>query len=135
MNGRIVLRVLLALVIVAGVVGAGIYVYNVGVAQGLAASGTLRVAVPETGTAPYPYFGGPFLYHRPFGFGFGVFGCLFPLLGLLLVLGLVRMILGHGRWGWRHGPHHGPWEKGAPPMFEEWHRKMHEPQPGDSSRA
>ena len=133
MNGRIVLRVLFALVIVAGVVGAGIYVYNVGVAQGLAASG--KVALPETSAAPYPYFGGPFLYHRPFGFGFGGFGCLFPLLGLLLVLGLVRMILGRGRWGWRHGPHHGPWEKGVPPMFEEWHRKMHEPQPGDSSHA
>jgi len=133
MNGRIVLRVLLALVIVASVVGAGIYVYNVGVAQGLAASG--KIAVPETGAAPYPYFGGPFLYHRPFGFGFGFFRCLFPLLGLLLVLGLVRMILGRGRWGWGHGPHHGPCERGVPPMFEEWHRKMHEPQPGDSSHA
>ena len=44
MNGRIVLRVLLALVIVAGVVGAGIYVYNVGVAQGLAASGKVARA-------------------------------------------------------------------------------------------
>ena len=133
MNGRIVWRVLLALVLIAGIVGAGVYVYNMGVAQGLAASGTLRGVAPEAGAAPYPYFGGPFVYHRPLGFGF--LSCLFPLLGLLFILGLVRMILGCGRWGWRHGPHHGPWEKGVPPMFEEWHRKMHEPQAGDSSRA
>jgi len=130
MNGRIVLRVLLALIVIAGVVGAGIYVYNIGVAQGLAASG--KLAMPEAGSVPNPYFGRPFFYHQPFGFGFGFLRCLFPLLGLLLVLALLRGIR-HGRWG--HGMHHGPWEKGVPPMFEEWHRKMHEPQPGDSSRA
>ena len=135
MNGRIILRVLLALVLIAGIVGAGVYVYNVGVAQGLAASGALRGGAPEAGAAPYPYFGGPFFHYRPLGLGFGFLRCLFPLLGLLLVLGLVRMILGCGRWGWRHGPHQGPWEKGVPPMFEEWHRKMHESQPDDSSRA
>jgi hypothetical protein len=31
--------------------------------------------------------------------------------------------------------HHGAWEKGVPSMFEEWHRKMHEPQSGDSGRV
>ena len=131
MNGRMILGVLLTLVVIAGVVGAGVYVYNVGVAQGLAVSG--KLPAPETGAAPYPYLGGPFFYHRPFGFGF--LGCLFPFLGLLLVVGLVRMIVGRGRWGWRHGLHHGPCEGGVPPMVAEWHRKMHEPQPGDSSRA
>ncbi len=129
MNGRIILTVLLALVLIAGMVGAGIYVYNVGVAQGLAESG--KLAAPPTGAAPYPYFGGPFFYHRPFGFGF--LGCLFPLLFLMFFVMLLRGILWRGRWG--HGMHHGPWEKGAPPMFEEWHRKMHEPQAGDSNRA
>ena len=130
MKGRIVLTVLLALILIAGLVGAGVYVYNVGVAQGLAESG--KLAAPPMGAAPYPYIGGPFFYHRPFGFGF--LGCLFPLLFLLLVFGLLRGIR-HGRWGGGHGMRHGPWEKGVPPMFEEWHRKMHEPQPGDSSRA
>jgi hypothetical protein len=129
MNGRIVLRVLLALVVIAGMVGAGVYVYNAGVAQGLAASG--KLVAPEIGTVPYSYFGGPFFYHRPFGFGF--LSCLFPLLGLLLIFGLLRGIR-HGRWGWGHGMHHGPWEKGVPPMFEEWHRKMHESQPNDTTR-
>jgi len=131
MNGRIILTVLLALILIAGMVGAGIYVYNVGVAQGLADSG--KLTAPTTGVVPYPYFGGPFFYHRPFGLGF--LGCVFPLLFLLLVFILLRTILWRGPMGWRHGMHRGPWEKGVPPMFEEWHRKMHEPQPSDSSQA
>jgi hypothetical protein len=127
MNGRIILTVLLALVLIAGVVGTGVYVYNVGIAQGLAESG--KLVAPPIGAAPYPYFGGPFFYHRPFGFGF--LGCLFPLLFLLFFGMLLRGIVWRGRWGWGHGMHHGPWEKGVPPMFEEWHRKMHEPQVAD----
>jgi hypothetical protein len=131
MNGRIILAVLLAVILIAGMVGAGIYVYNVGVAQGLADSG--KLAAPTTGVAPYPYAGGPFFYHRPFGFG--LLGCAFPLLFLFLFFALLRTILWRGPWGWRHGMHHGVWEKGVPSMFEEWHRKMHEPQSGDSSRV
>ena len=99
MNGRIILTVLLALILIAGMVGAGIYVYNVGVAQGLADSG--KLAAPTTGVAPYPYVGGPFFYHRPFGFGF--LGCVFPLLFLFLFFALLRTILWRGPMGWR--PH------------------------------
>ena len=129
MNGRIVWRVLLALVLIAGVVGVGIYAYNVGVAQGLAASD--KLVAPPVGAASYPYL--PFFHHRPFSYG--LFGCLFPLLFGLFVIVLLRSILWRGPMGWRHMGHHGPWDKGMPPMFEEWHRKMHEPQTGDSSRA
>ncbi|MDE3091146.1 MAG: hypothetical protein KGJ80_17360 [Chloroflexota bacterium] len=122
MNGRFVLGVLLAVVLIVGAVGVGVYAYNAGVAQGMIESG--KVVAPATGVAPYPYYGGPFSFH-PFGWGFGFLGCLFPLLFFFLFFGLMRAIFWGGRWGWRHHRH---WENGAPPMVEEWHRKMHEQQ-------
>jgi hypothetical protein len=121
MNGRMVLRVLLALVVIAGMVGIGVYVYNAGVAQGMAASG--KIVVPEGGVAPYPYYGRPFFF-GPYGFAFG--GCLFPLLFIFLAAVLLRGIFWRGHWT-REG-HRSHWEKGVPPMFEEWHRKAHESQ-------
>jgi hypothetical protein len=131
MNGRIVLRVLFALVLMAGAVGIGVYVYNAGVAQGLAASG--KIVVPEGGVVPYPYYP-PF--YRPWGFGFGILGLVFPLLFVFLILGLLRGILFRGwhgsRWGW--GGPHGEWPKGVPPMMEEWHRKLHEAQANETTR-
>jgi len=127
MNGRIVLRVLLALVVIASVVGIGVYAYNAGVAQGLAA--TDKLVIPATGAAPYPYWGRPFIYHRPFGLG--LLSCVFPLLLGLLLIALLRGIGWRGRPGWGHMAQHGHWDKGVPPMFEEWHRKMHEPQKTD----
>ncbi len=45
---------------------------------------------------------------------------------VLLAVGLVRGIA--RRRGWAHGPHSGRWEKRVPPMVQEWHRRMHEPQ-------
>jgi hypothetical protein len=117
--------VLLALMVIAGVVGVGVYAYNVGVAQGLAASD--KLVVPPAGAAPYPYWLS--FYHRPFGFG--LFGCLFPLLLGLLLIVLLRSILWRGPMGWKHMGYHGRWDKGVPPMVEEWHRKMHEPQSAD----
>jgi len=122
MNGSTIVRVLLALVLIAGVAGFGVYVYNVGVAQGVADSA--RLASPESGGAPYPYYVGPFGY-RPFGFGFGIFGCLIPLFFLFLFFGLLRGLFWRGGRGWGRPRH---WDGGAPPMFEEWHRKAHEPQ-------
>ncbi len=124
MNGRIFLRIVLALVFIAALLGLGTYVYNVGVAQGLAESGKLVAPVP--GSVPYPYYGGPFFF-RPFGFGFGFLGCVVPLLFLMLFFGLLRGFLWRSHWG----GHHSHWEKGVPPMFEEWHRKAHEPQGAD----
>ena len=127
MNGRIVLRVLFVLVMLAVVAGVGFYAYNIGVAQGLAGSAGLTAPMAP-GVTPHLYYGRPFF--GPFGFGFG--GCLFPLLFAFLALILLRGLFWRGHWA--HG-HHGHWGQGVPPMFEEWHRKAHEPQPPQSTQS
>lgn len=127
MNGRIIFNIVLALVVIAALAGLGVTVYNAGVAQGLAASG--KLVVPEGGAAPYPYYA-PF--YRPWGFGLGCLGFVFPLLFVLLILGALRGLFFGGwrrRWGW--GSPHGEWPKGVPPMMEEWHRKLHESPSGE----
>lgn len=124
MSGRIVLGILLVVVLIVGIVGAGGYAYNLGLAQGLASGGKLDV--PTTGVAPYPYFGMPFMY-RPFGFGWSFLGCLIPLFFFCMFFGLLRAFVRGPRWGWRMHQRH--WDGGVPPMAEEWHRKMHEQQP------
>ncbi len=108
MIGRMFLRGLLALVVIALVAGAGVYAYNAGVAQGLATSGEGGVAGPYRGPFFFPVF------------GWGFF-CL-P----LLLLWFLFPLFGMWRRGW--GKHRGQWDKGVPPMFEEWHRRAHEPQ-------
>ena len=124
MNGRIILGVLLVIVLVAGAVGLGVSAYNMGLAQGMAVSGADKA--PAAGVAPYPYpfFGGPFWF-RPFGWGFGFLGLLFPLFFFFLIFALLRGIFWGGHRGWRRGP----WmdQQTVPPAVEEWHRKMHEP--------
>jgi len=126
MNGRFVIGVVLAIVLIVGAVGVGVYAYNVGLAQGMVDTG--KVAAPATAPAPYAYpFYGPF-FLRPFGWGFGFLGCLFPLLFFLVFFSLIRLVIWGPRWGWRHHRHWDRDEHGVPPMVEEWHRKMHEPQ-------
>ena len=110
MRGRIFLRGLFALVVIAGVIGIGVYAYNAGVAQGMAASGEGGAVAPYRGPFFFPWFGFGF-----FCLPFLLLWFLFPLFGMW-----------RGRWGW--GKHRGDWGKGAPPMFEEWHRRAHEPQ-------
>ena len=122
MNGRWVAGVLLAILLIVGAVGLGVYVYNIGIAQGLATSGRLPGA-PEGG-APYPYYG-PFFY-RPFGWGFGFLGCLVPLFFFFLIFSFLRFAFWGGRWGWHR--HYWGREGQVPPPFEEWHRKAHETQ-------
>lgn len=113
MFGRVWLRVL-SLVLVVGILAvAGVYVYNAGVAQGLA---TPRGEGNGVAPVPYPY-AGPFFYPR-FGFGFGWLLCLLPLLFFLLF-----PLFGWRRWVWRQ--HGGDWDKRVPPMFEAWHRRAH----------
>ncbi|MFN8458521.1 MAG: hypothetical protein U0401_28355 [Anaerolineae bacterium] len=123
MNRRIVFGILLAMLLLAGVASVGVYAYNAGVAQGLVESGKLTDLPPGAEGRLYPYYGGPFWFHRPFGFGF--FGCLGPLFFILLIFALLRGLMWGGPWGRGHGWRHGPWEKGVPPMFEEWHRQAH----------
>jgi hypothetical protein len=123
MNGRIVVVVLLVLVLVAGAVGVGYYAYSAGVAQGILDSG--KVIAPAVGAPIAPYYG-PLYFGRPFGWGFGFLGCLFPLFFFLLFFGLLRGLFWRRHWG-GYG-RHGDWGRAVPPMFEEWHRRAHEPQ-------
>ncbi|MBI4790699.1 MAG: hypothetical protein HY782_27025 [Chloroflexi bacterium] len=120
MNTRMAFGILLAIVLIVGAVGLGVYGYNLGLAQGLAQSD--KLPVPPTGAAPYPYFGYPYFF-RPFGFGFGFLGCLIPLLFLFVLFGVMRMVFWRASWG---GMHHRHGAGGVPPMFEEWHKKAHE---------
>jgi hypothetical protein len=130
---RVFFRVILALVLIGAVVGLGAGVYNAGVTQGLVASG--KVALPDGATgavAPYVSYG----MYRPFGFGFGLFGLIFPLLFFFLLFGAIRGLFFRGaRGSWGHGPwNRGDWDKNVPPMVQEWHRKMHEPQAGEPTQ-
>jgi hypothetical protein len=126
MNGRIIFRIFLAIVLLAVVAGITAYAYNLGIAQGVVQSG--KLPAPATGVAPYPYYGGPFFF-RPFGFP-GLF-CLGPLLFFLLFGILFRGLFWHG--AWHAGGHPGYWEKGVPPRFDEWHRRAHEPKSDEGS--
>ena len=120
---RIFWRVLVALVLIAAILGIGVYAYNVGMAQGLAQKGVLP-ASPSV-QMPHMYFGHPF-----FGFGFGLFSCLIPLFLLFLVFGSLRMLFWRGPMGWGR-MHHRHWDgrdengKDVPPFFAEWHRRAH----------
>lgn len=125
MRGSVILRVLFALILIAGLVGIGAFIYNSGVARGLASGD--RITAPEGQLAPHPYYYGPF--YRPWGWGFGLFGLFFPLLFVFLFFLAVRGLFFRGwrrydSWKW-----HGWGERGQrdiPPMVEEWHRRMHE---------
>lgn len=120
MNGRIVFRVILTILLVAAIAGVGFYVYNIGLMQGRAQGAQL--VDPEGGTAPYlPY--GYWPYFRPFGFGFGFFGIFF-LLFFFFFVARVLFWRPYGGWG-RHFDDHG---RGVSSRFEEWHRKQHEDQ-------
>lgn len=124
MNRRIILGILLALVLITGAVSLGAYAYNIGIAQGLAQSATLNDLSPGAQAVPYPYYGGPFWFYRPFGFG--PFACFGPFLFVFIIFFLVRGLWWGGRWG-HHGPgwKHGQWDRSIPPMFEAWHRQAH----------
>jgi hypothetical protein len=96
------------LVVVALTVGA--IGYNIGLSHGLA------MAAPA---AAAPGAVAPYMWYRPWGFGFG-FG---PLFFLLLFFFAFRPLLWGGFYG-RHWHHADP--SGLPPRFEEWHRRAHE---------
>ena len=130
MNGKIGLRIVSALVLIAAVAGIAFFAFQAGVAQGSpitieAPSGDAN-AVP----APYPYYGYGMPFHRPFGFGYG-FGCFGPLLAFFLIFVAFRFLFWGPRWGHHRGHWGRHWEGGAPPMFEEWHKRAH----GQSSGA
>jgi hypothetical protein len=148
---RGILTLVLLAMLAAGAAGVGILAYNAGVTRGLAESG--KLTLPAPGVGPYPYMGGPFYRVGLFGPGLGLLNCLLLFLGFGLVFTLVRALVWGGFHGWRRPWHrawggpgtpfgsHGAWEKGYPPMFEEWHRRAHgqgeppTPPPADSGQA
>jgi hypothetical protein len=127
MNGKIGLRIVSALVLIAAIAGIGYFAFRAGVAQGSPI--TLEAPAGDANVAPmpYPHYGYGMPFHRPFGFGFGCFGILIPLFLFLLAMKAFRLMVWGPRWG--HMPGRGPWgrhwEGGVPPMFEEWHKKAH----------
>ncbi len=136
------MRAILVIVLLGALVALGAYVYNLGIAQGAAAS--LTEGTTEGQTLPAPYFYAP--YYRPWGWGFGFFGLCFPFLAIFLIFAALRGLF--FRRGWRgYGPHgrgwygkgpggRGPgWEGGIPPRVEEWHRKMHASEAEEASPA
>lgn len=97
----------------------GVYIYDLGVAHGLAEG----AKVTDLGSRGAPFIG----WWRPWGFGFGFFP-FFPFLLILLFVALLRRLFWRGPWygrrwygrPWSHGP------DGVPPDFEEWHRRAHQ---------
>jgi len=130
MNGKIGLRIVSALVLIAAVAGIAFFAFQAGVAQG----SPITIEAPSGDAnpvpAPYPYYGYGMPFHRPFGFGYG-FGCFGPLLAFFLIFVAFRFLFWGPRWGHHRGHWGRHWEGGAPPMFEEWHKRAH----GQSSDA
>ena len=141
MNGKIGLRIVSALILVAAIAGIGFFAFRAGVAQGSPI--TIEAPAGQPATAPYPVYG----YGMPFGYrhympfmGFGCFGILIPLFLFFLAMRAFRFAFWGPRWGWGHHMHgHGPWsrhwENGVPPMFEEWHKKAHNPSEASKDSA
>jgi hypothetical protein len=124
MDGKVWLRILSAVVVVAAVGAIGYLAFGAGVAQG---AGSSLAAASQGQAGPYgaPYFWRPF----PF-FGFGCLGPLFALFLLFIALRAFSFLFWGPRWahwghmghGWRHG-----WDEegGVPPRFREWHDRVH----------
>jgi len=123
------LRIVSALVLIAAVGGIAYFAFQAGVAQGSPI--TIEAPSGQTVPAPYPYsgygYGMPF--HHPFGFGFGFFGFLILLFLFFTALRAFRFLFWGPRWGHHKGHWGRHWEGGAPPMFEEWHKRAHGEQP------
>lgn len=131
MDGKIVLRIVSGLILLAAIAGIAVFAFQAGVAQG----SPVTIEVPEGQTAPYPTwfgYGHGMPFHGPFGFGFGCFGLLIPLFLFFLAIKAFRFMLWGPRWGHHmHGQWGRHWEGGAPPVFEEWHKRAHGEQPED----
>jgi hypothetical protein len=127
MNGNIGWRIASAFVLVAVIAGIAFYAFQAGVAKGSPV--TIEAPSGQTAPAPYPYYGYGMPFYRPWGFGFGFLGFLIPLFLFFIALRAFRFLFWGPRWGYR-GPWRHRWsEGGAPPMFEEWHKRAH----GESS--
>ena len=125
MNGKIVLRVVSGLVLLAVIGAIAFFAFQAGVAQGSPI--TIEAPSGESVPAPYPHYGYGYgmPFHRSFGFGFGCFGPLLALFLFFIALKSFRFLFWGPRWGHHVGHWGRHWEGGAPPMFEEWHKRAH----------
>ncbi len=136
---RILIRIILAVLLVALLAGAAVWIYNAGLANGAAMSGKLVApnTGPMTGVAPYYGFYPPFFH--PWGFFFFPFGLIGLLFGIFIISAIIRGLFFWGRGGRGWGMHSGMlgrWSgdpSQVPPMVEEWHKRMHG-QPADQSQ-
>jgi hypothetical protein len=139
MNRSVFFKLIMALILVAALIGIGVFAFQAGVAHGLA----LNLSAPSAGSGtpplPYPYYG---MYRFPFFGGFGCFSVLIVLFLLFLAFGSFRMLFGHSprRWHRMHGSHWGgssspcgAGPQGVPPFFVDWHRQAHETPPEPKS--
>ncbi len=117
MNGKIALRIVSALVLIAAIAGIAFFAYSAGVAH---ASPVTLSAAPNEQAAPASYY-------------YGYLGLLIPLFLVVLAFRAFHFMVWGPRFGFIHGlMMHRRWgENGVPPMFEEWHKRMHGEQPGD----
>jgi hypothetical protein len=130
-DGKIGLRILAALVLIAAIAGIAFFAYNAGVAQ------NVQLPAGETGGEPSPYFGYGMRGWHPHAFpGFGCFGPLLAFFLLFLALRAFGFLFWGAHWGRLHHHAHcgrGWGEVGVPPMFDEWHKKSHE-EPKESTK-
>ena len=136
MNGKIVFRIVSALVLVAAIAGIAFVAYNAGLANGSPI--TLNAPEGQTYPAPYYHHGHGFGMPVPF-FGFGCFGILITLFLFGMAMKAFRMMAFGRHFGHMHAHGHGPWrhgwgEKGVPPMFEEWHKRAHSEAPAEDKK-
>lgn len=136
MNGKIVFRIVSALVLIAAIAGIAFFAFNAGVAQGSPV--TIQAPAGESAQVPYPPYGYGYgmPFHRPFGMmGFGCFGPLIALFLFFLALKSFRFLFGGARLDYGmtgRAPWRGHWGgNGLPPMFAEWHKRAHESTAGD----
>ena len=132
MNGKIVLRIVSALVLIAAIAGIAFFAFNAGVAQG----SPVTINAPEGQNVPAPCYHHGFGMPMPF-FGFGCFGIIITVFLFMLAMKAFRMMMWGPRFGHMHG--HGPWrrdwgEKGVPPMVDEWHKRMHDEAPAEDKK-
>ena len=131
MNEKIGLRIVAGLVLLAAIAGIAFFAFQAGVANGSPV--TIEAPSGQAVPAPMPYYGYGYgmPFHRPFGFGFGCFGLLIPLFLFFLAMKAFRVMFWDPRWGhMHHGPWGRHWENGVPPMFDEWHKRAHNPSEG-----
>lgn len=136
MNGKIWLRILSGLVMVAAIAGIAFFAFQAGVAHG----SPITLQSPAGESAPIPYYGMPYghggFHGVPF-LGFGCFGILIPLFLFFLAMKAFRFAFWGPRWGHPmrgHGPWGRSWEGGVSPMFDEWHKRAHGEQSAEDKK-